>query len=94
MKSAEEKIELLRKQLHQHNYNYYVLSQPVISDYEFDKLMHDLLELEEEYPDLYDPNSPTVRVGSDISNDFDQISHRYPMLSLQNTYSEAEVADF
>lgn len=94
MKSAEEKIELLRKQLHQHNYNYYVLSQPVISDYEFDKLMHDLLVLEEQYPDLHDPNSPTVRVGSDISNDFDQISHRYPMLSLQNTYSEAEVADF
>lgn len=94
MKSAEEKIELLRKQLHQHNYNYYVLSQPVISDYEFDKLMHDLLELEEQNPDLHDPNSPTVRVGSDISNDFDQISHRYPMLSLQNTYSEAEVADF
>ena len=94
MKSAEEKIELLRKQLHQHNYNYYVLSQPIISDFEFDKLMHDLLELEEQYPDLHDPNSPTVRVGSDISNDFDQISHRYPMLSLQNTYSEAEVADF
>ena len=94
MKSAEEKIELLRKQLHQHNYNYYVLSQPVISDYEFDKLMHDLLELEEQNPDLHDPNSPTVRVGSDISNDFNQISHRYPMLSLQNTYSEAEVADF
>ncbi|MBF6597710.1 MAG: NAD-dependent DNA ligase LigA [Fermentimonas sp.] len=94
MKSAEEKIELLRKQLHQHNYNYYVLSQPVISDYEFDKLMHELLELEEQYPNLQDPNSPTVRVGSDISNDFDQISHHYPMLSLQNTYSEAEVADF
>src|SRR5699024_968610 len=70
------------------------LSQPVISDYEFDKLMHELLELEEQYPNLQDPNSPTVRVGSDISNDFDQISHHYPMLSLQNTYSEAEVADF
>ena len=94
MKSAKEKIESLRKQLHQHNYNYYVLSQPIISDFEFDKLMHDLLELEEQYPDLHDPNSPTVRVGSDISNDFEQISHRYPMLSLQNTYSEAEVADF
>ena len=94
MKSAEEKIELLRKQLHQHNYNYYVLSQPVISDNEFDKLMHNLLELEYQYPELYDPNSPTVRVGSDITNDFDQISHRYPMLSLQNTYSQAEVADF
>ena len=94
MKSAEEKIELLRKQLHQHNYNYYVLSQPVISDYEFDKLMHELIELEDQYPDFYDPNSPTVRVGSDINNDFEQISHRYPMLSLQNTYSEAEVADF
>src|SRR5690554_5655165 len=94
MESAKDKIETLRKQLHQHNYNYYVLSQPVISDFEFDKLMHDLLELENQFPEFHDPNSPSVRVGSDITNDFDQISHRYPMLSLQNTYSEAEVTDF
>lgn len=94
MESAKDKIETLRKQLHQHNYNYYVLSQPVISDFEFDNLMHDLLELENQFPEFHDPNSPSVRVGSDITNDFDQISHRYPMLSLQNTYSEAEVTDF
>lgn len=94
MESVKNKIELLRNQLHQHNYNYYVLSQPVISDYEFDKLMHELLELENQYPEFHNPNSPTVRVGSDITNDFDQISHKYPMLSLQNTYNEAEVTDF
>ena len=94
MESVKDKIESIRNQLHQHNYNYYVLSQPVISDYEFDKLMHELLELENQYPEFYNPNSPTVRVGSDITNDFDQLSHKYPMLSLQNTYNEAEVTDF
>ena len=94
MESVKDKIESIRNQLHQHNYNYYVLSQPVISDYEFDKLMHELLELENQYPEFHNPNSPTVRVGSDITNDFDQLSHKYPMLSLQNTYNEAEVTDF
>lgn len=94
MESAKNRIELLRKQLHQHNYNYYVLSQPVISDYEFDKLMIELQELENQFPEFHDSNSPSVRVGSDISNDFNQIGHKYPMLSLQNTYSEGEVSDF
>lgn len=94
MESAKDKIESLRKLLHQHNYNYYVLSQPVISDFEFDKLMRELLELENQYPEYYDPNSPSVRVGSDVNNEFEQIDHRFPMLSLQNTYSEAEVTDF
>lgn len=94
MESAKNRIELLRKELHQHNYNYYVLSQPVISDYEFDKLMDELQQLESQFPEFNDPNSPSVRVGSDISNDFNQIGHKYPMLSLQNTYSEGEVSDF
>jgi len=94
MESAKEKIESLRKNLHQHNYNYYVLSQTVISDYDFDMLMHELIELEEKYPQFHDPNSPSVRVGSDINNDFIQVHHRYPMLSLQNTYTEGEVDDF
>ncbi len=71
-----------------------MLSQPVISDFEFDSLMKELIDLETEYPELRDPNSPSVRVGSDISNNFPQVNHRYPMLSLQNTYSEGEVTDF
>lgn len=94
MEKVKERIELLRKQLHEHNYNYYVLSQPVISDFEFDKLMKELIDLEAEHPELHDPNSPSVRVGSDINNNFPQVNHRYPMLSLQNTYSEGEVTDF
>ena len=94
MESVKEKIESLRKSLHQHNYNYYVLSQPVISDYDFDMLMRELIELEETYPEFHDPNSPSVRVGSDISNDFIQVSHQYPMLSLQNSYTEGELAEF
>lgn len=94
MDNVKEKIESIRKQLHEHNYNYYVLSQPVISDFEFDILMKELIELETEYPELHDPNSPSVRVGSDINNNFPQVNHLYPMLSLQNTYSEEEVTDF
>jgi DNA ligase (NAD+) len=94
MEKVKEKIESIRKILHEHNYNYYVLSQPVISDFEFDSLMKELIDLETEYPELRDPNSPSVRVGSDISNNFPQVNHRYPMLSLQNTYSEGEVTDF
>ncbi len=94
MEKIKKKIEFIRKQLHEYNYNYYVLSQPLISDFEFDSLMKELIELEAEYPEFSDPNSPSVRVGSDISNIFPQINHRYPMLSLQNTYSEGEVTDF
>lgn len=78
MEKVKERIELLRKQLHEHNYNYYVLSQPVISDFEFDKLMKELIDLEAEHPELHDPNSPSVRVGSDINNNFPQVNHRYP----------------
>ena len=94
MESIKQQIETLRRQLHDHNYNYYVLSQPAISDMEFDRLMRELTELEAQYPEYFDPNSPTVRVGSDINKSFTQVTHRYPMLSLQNTYSEAEVAEF
>lgn len=92
--SIKQQIEALRKELHEHNYHYYVRSQPVISDFEFDQKMRELMELEASHPEFADPNSPTVRVGSDISNQFPQVAHRFPMLSLQNTYSEGEVADF
>ena len=90
----KEKIENLRRQLHEHNYNYYVLSRPTISDFDFDALMQQLTELEKQHPEYYDPNSPTMRVGSDINKNFVQVRHRYPMLSLQNTYTESEVTDF
>ena len=90
----KEKIESLRKELDQHNYNYYVLNNPVISDVEFDLKMKELQELEAQYPQYLDPMSPTQRVGSDITTSFKQVEHQYPMLSLGNTYSESEVHDF
>lgn len=86
----KEKIENLRKELDLHNYKYYVLSKPTISDYEFDMKMKELQTLESEHPEFNDPNSPTVRVGSDISTHFVQSKHRYPMLSLGNTYNLQE----
>lgn len=89
-----ERIYQLREELHTHNYNYYVLNAPVIGDIEFDHLMRELQELEAKHPEVYDENSPTMRVGSDISKEFVQVEHRYPMLSLGNTYSEEEVTDF
>lgn len=89
-----ERIYQLREELHTHNYNYYVLNSPVISDIEFDHMMRELQDLETKYPETYDENSPTMRVGSDINKDFVQVEHRYPMLSLGNTYSEEEVTDF
>ncbi len=92
--SVKEQIEALRGELEQHNYNYYVLSAPVISDKEFDEKMKELQELEAAHPEYYDPDSPTQRVGSDLSKEFEQVQHRYPMLSLGNTYSEEEVRDF
>lgn len=92
--APSERIAQLREELHQHNYNYYVLNAPVISDFEFDRLLRELQDLEAEHPELYDPTSPTMRVGSDISNEFVQIAHKYPMLSLGNTYSFDEVSDF
>jgi len=88
------RILQLREQLHQHNYNYYILASPTISDQDFDVLLHELERLEKENPQYFDPNSPTQSVGSDLSNEFQKIQHRYPMLSLGNTYSEAELLDF
>ena len=88
----KDRILQLRRELHEHNHRYYVLNQPVISDQEFDYLMHELQDLEERHPELYDANSPTQRVGSDLSQEFRQVEHRYPMLSLANTYNEQDVA--
>ncbi len=88
------KIQELRKELERHNYNYYVLSAPTISDYEFDQKMRELQELEQAYPAYDDPDSPTHRVGSDLSKEFAKVTHKYPMLSLGNTYSQGEVSDF
>ncbi len=89
-----ERITQLRKELEEHNYRYYVLAQPAISDYEYDKLMEELITLENEHPRFADPNSPSQRVGSDINHEFSQVSHKYPMLSLSNTYSRQELGEF
>lgn len=88
------RIQELREELERHNYNYYVLSAPTISDFEFDQKMRELQELEQAYPAYDDPDSPTHRVGSDLSKEFSKVVHKYPMLSLGNTYSQAEVSDF
>ena len=89
-----QQITDLRNELHKHNYKYYVLNAPEISDEQFDRLMHTLEALEAKHPECFDPNSPTQRVGSDVNSEFSQVEHRYPMLSLANTYNEQEVADF
>ena len=89
-----QQITDLRNELHKHNYKYYVLNAPEISDEQFDLLMHTLEALEAKHPECFDPNSPTQRVGSDVNSEFSQVEHRYPMLSLANTYNEQEVADF
>lgn len=90
----KQRIEQLRQQLHEHNYRYYVLNQPVISDQEFDLLMHELQDLESRHPEMADPNSPTQRVGSDLQDEFRQVTHKYPMLSLSNTYSEQDIREW
>lgn len=92
--TPKERIDWLRAELHRHNYNYYVLNAPEITDKEFDDLMRELQDLEKEHPEYADENSPTMRVGSDLNKNFTQVAHKYPMLSLGNTYSEGEVADF
>ena len=89
--SDQQRIEQLRRELHEHNHRYYVLNQPTIDDQEFDCLLRELQDLEARHPELYDANSPTQRVGSDIQKEFRQVRHRYPMLSLANTYSADEV---
>ena len=91
--AAKQKIFQLRKELEEHNYNYYVLAQPIISDFDFDMKMKELEQLEKEFNE-FDPNSPTQRVGSDINREFEQAEHRYSMLSLSNAYSEEEIEDF
>lgn len=89
-----DKIQQLRRQLTLYNHKYYVEASPLVSDYEYDKLLRELQQLEEQYPEYYDPNSPTVRVGSDLVNDFASVAHRFPMLSLSNTYSLDELREF
>ena len=89
-----QRIIQLRKELHEHNYKYYVLNSPDISDFEFDTLMHELQDLEARHPDMADPNSPSQRVGSDLNHEFTQVEHKYPMLSLANTYSHQDVREW
>ena len=94
MTAEQERIIALTKALNQHNYNYYVLSNPTISDFEFDKMLEELADLEKRFPEFRQPDSPTLRVGSDISNEFKTVAHDYRMLSLGNTYSEGEITEF
>lgn len=94
MDSIKQSIDSLRQELSQHNYNYYILSTPTISDFDFDNKLKELTDLEAQHPEYFDPNSPTQRVGSDINKSFRQVAHKYPMLSLSNTYTEEEVTDF
>jgi DNA ligase (NAD+) len=91
---AAECIAKLSDEIRKHNYNYYILSNPLISDFEFDKLLEELLRLEKEFPELALPDSPTQHVGSGLTKEFRQVAHKYPMLSLGNTYSEEEIRDF
>ena len=90
----KERIIQLRKELHEHNYRYYVLNQPTIGDQDFDFMMHELQNLEARHPEMADANSPTQRVGSDLNEEFRQVEHKYPMLSLANTYNEQDVSDW
>ena len=94
MNEIESRIKLLRDELEQHNYDYYMLSMPVVSDRLYDEKMRELQDLEKQFPEYVDSDSPTQRVGSDMSKEFAQVAHRYPMLSLGNTYSKAEISDF
>ncbi|MEA1886896.1 MAG: NAD-dependent DNA ligase LigA [Bacteroidota bacterium] len=96
MKNKEEydRIQQLKKEINDHNYNYYVLNKPLISDFQYDVLLKELIDLEEKYPEYRTADSPTTRVGSDITREFRQVAHKYPMLSLSNTYSEEEIFDF
>lgn len=96
MSSAEAKnqIQALTTELKQHNYNYYVLAMPTISDFDFDKKLEELNKLEKEFPEFADPDSPTQKVGGDITKEFVTVRHRWPMLSLGNTYNEQELLDF
>src|SRR5690554_5133415 len=92
--TVKEEIEQLRKELTEHNYNYYVLAQPVISDFDFDLKLKQLQALEDQYPEFMDPESPTQKVGGDITKKFNTVRHTWPMFSLSNTYNEQELRDF
>src|ERR1043165_4260553 len=91
---AKKKIEELSTKIEEHNYNYYVLDKPSISDYEFDMLLEELIRLEKEFPELLSSDSPSQRVGGQITKTFNSVKHKYPMMSLGNTYSQQEVTDF
>ncbi len=93
-KEAYDRIQQLRKEINDHNYNYYVFNKPLISDFQYDVLLKELIDLEDKYPGYRTADSPTVRVGSDITREFRQVVHKYPMLSLSNTYSDQEIFDF
>ena len=92
--NAKERILQLRELLDHHNHLYYVQAQPEISDFEYDRLMQELRDLEEQHPEMADPGSPSQRVGSDTDSTFVQVKHMYPMLSLDNTYTQEEIEDF
>ncbi len=94
MNATEDKIRRLTEEINQHNYNYYMLDNPTISDYDFDQLLNELILLEKQYPDYAQPDSPTQRVGGSVTKQFKSVKHVFPMLSLGNTYSEEELADF
>ena len=94
LSEIKERMDELVKELNQHNYNYYVLAQPVITDYEFDKKLEELAELEKQHPEFQDPGSPTQKVGGDITRVFETVKHKWPMLSLGNTYNEQDLKDF
>ncbi|MBV6485540.1 MAG: DNA ligase [Flavobacteriales bacterium] len=91
---VKEKIQQLTQEITQHNYNYYVLSNPTVSDYDFDMMLEQLMKLEQEFPEFADENSPTKRVGGEVTKEFETVKHKYPMLSLGNSYSKEEIADF
>src|SRR5690606_22302914 len=92
--TIKEEIEHLREELNEHNYKYYVLAQPVISDFDFDQKLKQLQALEDQYPEFLDPDSPTQKVGGDITKKFENVKHIWPMFSLSNTYNEQELRDF
>ena len=93
-KEAEEKIKQLSKELEEHNYNYYVLDNPTISDYAFDMLLEELITLEKQFPQFLSENSPSQRVGGQITKTFKSVKHQYAMLSLSNSYNQEDLIDF
>src|SRR5512142_1975017 len=93
-KEVRDRVKELREQLTYHNYRYYVLDDPVVSDAEFDRLLQELMRLEERYPELLTPDSPTQRVGAAPLARFETVRHRVPMISLENAFSEQEARDF